>query len=1007
MRALALVVVAMLVTLLPSQQLVADINPFTDDPGSAPGPFVTFGSGVVFAASTAATGRELWFLANTSTQAQLIADLAPGPADASPEHVVWAGGSIFFFADDGTGQGLYVSDATFPGTRRLRSLRAAPPSRGIQIFAIGSLVLAIADDGVRGPELWRSDGTVVGTQLVVELEPGPGGGRLITATTLGNELYFALRTPHTGEVRTLLVRSDGTAAGTVVITRSDQGGPLVAGTMQATTGQVLFAGSPVGIPNFELWRTDGTAAGTSMVVDLDPNAGSFVGPMIAFAGRVAFVARAGAYGDEPVISDGTATGTQIVDVNVLVGRGSAPAELTAFGGDLCLFAIAPEGTGLFRIDGNQLTTTFLRTLHWQSGARPSMVAAGTTLYLRAIDPPARSRTAAQLWASDGTVGGTRVLGDLRYGLRDPQFDYLLPLGTGVIFTIDDGLVGSEPWRSDGTTSGTRVAANVHANATTQGIGSQPTFFLHAAHQSVFDADDGDRGREPWVTDGSSSGTRRVADLVPGADGSRLAPVGSTAAGAVFAATPGPSGALLTDYWVSDGGASVPRRLAFPSFLGPPLPGTVAADGDRAVVFGVAWLLPFGAGLQGHYLLRTDGQILQAIVSTPSFDAPRAVTMVNGVPFFAAPWGGNGYELWTPRGLVLDLRPGGAGSDPGASLGVAFRRAYVFSADDGISGIELWRSDGTANGTRRLADLAPGMSSSTPRHGAVAGDALYFVADVTGAGAELCVTDGTAGGTRLVADLRPGPLGSDPSDLVMQQGGVYFAADDGVAGRELWFSDGAAVTRRVADLVPGAPGSDPRALAALGSRRVLLVATDAGEGDEPWISDGSAAGTQRLPIRPGTRGSGVAHFDVRPDGRVLFVADDGSGGLEPWIFDPGAVAVPLGATCGVGATRLGADDPILGSTTTLVGTHDVLANLAGVLFLSTPMSGQVSGCRTYVDPSQIAVPLTLTNATFRLPVRVPNVARFNGVVLHAQAVVGLFAAPPGWSTSNAVALRLGR
>lgn len=1001
MPVLAALLVVMLAPLAGAQQLVLDVNPFTDDPGSTPGPFVSFGPTVAFAATTAATGRELWLLADGASQAQLVADLAPGPADAAPEHVVSAGGLLFFAADDGSGPGLYASDGTGNGTRRLRSLRLAPERDGAQIFAVGGAVFAIADDGVGGPELWHSDGTVAGTRLVRELEPGAGGCALIAATAAGSELYFAVRTPHSAPVRTLLVRSDGSALGTTVITASDAGGPLVGAHMVAAGGAVFFAGSPASAPDYELWRTDGTAVGTQLLVDLDASGGSFLGPLLVFGSRVAFLAHADSYGAEPVVSDGTAFGTQIVDVNVLVGRGSTPAHLTVRGNDLFLFAIAPTGAGLFRIDGNQLTATFLRPLQWQASPRRDMVGSGARVFLRALEPSAQGRTTAQMWVSDGTPAGTVALRDLRQGLGDPRFDHLHAHGSGVVFAADDGLTGAEPWRSDGTPTGTGVAANVSANPRTRGLGSSPTFFLHTGNLSVFDADDGDRGREPFVTDGTAAGTQRLADLVVGPAGSTLAPLATVPRGVVFASTPSAATAP-TDYWVSDGAAGGVVRLALPALLGPPHAGTVATDGDRAVVFAAPELTSSG-GILGHLLLRTDGITVQALL--PRFGAPpRDVHVVAGVPFFAAPGAGGGYEPWTPAGQVLDLNPGPAGSAPGAGLGVALSGAYVFAADDGSAGVELWRSDGTAAGTHRIADLAVGAASANPRRAVVAGARVFFVADVTGAGAELCVTDGSSSGTRLVADVRAGPLGSDPSDLVAQHDGVYFAADGGGLGRRLWFSDGTAAGTRP---VGANAAANPRALHALGSRRVLFVAEDAVEGDEPWLTDGTAAATQRLSVQAGTAGSGVVGFEQRLDGRVLFVADDGVHGREPWLFEPGAIAVAIGASCGVGDTSLQASDPVLGGATAVSGRHGTVANLVGALVLSTPARGALLGCRLYVDPSQVVVPLLVTRGTFGLTLPLPNAPRLVGGIVHVQAALAPFAVPPGLSLSNGVALRLGR
>jgi ELWxxDGT repeat protein len=88
-----------------------------------------------------------------------------------------------------------------------------------------------------------------------------------------------------------------------------------------------------------------------------------------------------------------------------------------------------------------------------------------------------------------------------------------------------------------------------------------------------------------------------------------------------------------------------------------------------------------------------------------------------------------------------------------------------------------------------------------------GDALYFSATDAGGGRELWKTDGTAAGTVRVADVWLGPNGSNPSIVMHANGMLYFLAGDPVAGRELWRSDGtAAGTIRVADLTPGPAGT---------------------------------------------------------------------------------------------------------------------------------------------------------------------------------------------------------
>ncbi|MBK9129627.1 MAG: hypothetical protein IPM13_17855 [Phycisphaerales bacterium] len=379
-HALSSLVLACFVGAAPAQQPLGDLNPFTTDPDSAPGRFATIGSSVVFAATTATRGRELWGLPLGGVP-QLLADRSPGSSD--PEHLTFVGNLLFFVADDGAGRGLFVFDIATFALRKLRVLAVRPEASGPAAFALGAQILLIADDGVSGPELWRSDGTVAGTQLVTDLEPGPGGGLLVGATRFGNEVVFALRTPQVAPVRTLLVRTDGTALGTQVITRSDQGGPEIRGALVTAGTQVYFAGSMGAVPDYELWRSDLTATGTRLVVDWDPGAGSFIGNLIALGNRVAYVARIPSYGEEPVISDGTALGSRIVDVQMLVGRGSAPSHLTAMGGDVPV-------RGRLRGPGHRIDTF---PAHREPGraravaacAAPTDRRGGARLFFRALD----------------------------------------------------------------------------------------------------------------------------------------------------------------------------------------------------------------------------------------------------------------------------------------------------------------------------------------------------------------------------------------------------------------------------------------------------------------------------------------------------------------------------------------------------------------------------------------------------------------------------------------------
>src|SRR5262245_53644368 len=178
--------------------------------------------------------------------------------------------------------------------------------------------------------------------------------------------------------------------------------------------------------------------------------------------------------------------------------------------------------------------------------------------------------------------------------------------------------------------------------------------------------------------------------------------------------------------------------------------------------------------------------------------PTSLTEVGGLVFFAASTPETGNELWrsdgTPEGtVVLDLIPGPAGSFPMGLTNVG--GTLFFTARDLTDGVthgrELWKSDGTPEGTVLVKDIAPGPDDGFPDRLTNVGGTLFFAAFDPINGTELWKSDGTAEGTVLVKDIYPGRPGSSPGNLTDVGGTLFFSAVTPETGAELWKSDGTA------------------------------------------------------------------------------------------------------------------------------------------------------------------------------------------------------------------------
>ncbi|HYE61639.1 MAG TPA: ELWxxDGT repeat protein [Phycisphaerales bacterium] len=561
----------------------------------------------------------------------------------------------------------------------------------------GQLYLRLFDSE-HGAELWRTDGTTLGTLLAADVNDGTGSSLPASIFAHGGSIYFNIN-----QSRMYRYSPGGGLL--------NLGGPPLALCFPVgVAGDAVYARDTTGRT---LNATDGTPESSRLLATLmKPNDVAWYGWSAAINGKALLAIDTWDHNGirdeyDLWLSDGTSAGT------------------------------VPLVSGA--------------NVHPRSASDPSRpVVVGDRAYFTA-DDPLHGRA---LMRTDGTVQGTSIVFDPRWST-----DHAFPTVRGVcdgrvavtatthrgleIFTFD-------PDAPEVTSHFLVTPANLTGFAFL-GIGGANIYFAY---------DDLSSGVEPWVVDTATNAASRVSDLMPGAGAST--PAALYASGEVVYATAStaatgrevyvlsPTGAsLVSDSWAGTN-SGAPTEVV-------PLSGHLVNNARNATGRGLFSLTPTANNM---------------LVQLPVAANPTGLTAFDSGLLF---W--NGTELWrsdlTQPGTSMVVNITSPAGGPARESLISVGPRALFRRYIAANTFELWSTDGTLAGTFHLP--GPNLDLTlNPYRQMVKDGVLYFQASDSTNGRELWRSDGTPQGTRLVVDLNPGVANSSISGIASPDG-LFFSA----------------------------------------------------------------------------------------------------------------------------------------------------------------------------------------------------------------------------------------
>lgn len=410
---------------------------------------------------------------------------------------------LFFNGKNGKDMELYKSDGTVAGTDLLKDLN--PSSRGLAwsspLYEINNKALFNNYDSLHGHELWQTDGTKSGTQLLLDILPGKYSSSPYDFINAENKLFFSASPDN--ESREIFV-SDGTSGGTKAITNLKASKQTV-NRLIPLKETVFFFTTRKPDNSTSIYKCDATTESVVEVYNFGLNeygVGFYLTHFASIDNILYFVIEAA--GNDLWKTDGTSDGT------VKIGDFYEISELTTAGEQVFFIEKTDFFSGdtyLQKTDGTPGGTVSLKKLN------PNLTERSLFSYNNKVVFVDQDETyGREIWISDGSIEKTSVLKDVYEGssssLETTEFKVH---DNNLYFIASSAEKGSELWKSNGITEGTNIVSDILPGADH----SKPYSLVSTGGRLYFTAFTPQHGFEIWSTGADPKDTRLELDVIPG------------------------------------------------------------------------------------------------------------------------------------------------------------------------------------------------------------------------------------------------------------------------------------------------------------------------------------------------------------------------------------------------------------------------------------------------------------------------------------------------------------